>query len=135
MSEHSPRKKRKKSSLKIINIKKGRQKKHKKWVISNTLPWDRVYMLNMFIIKPKESYNTLMMLFVKTFWTSPIMTCEVFKVLSYEVDKPFKILIKTSNITEYIESAIQNIEVPRIYDPIDETKPRGHWFHTVSCQK
>ena len=35
-----------------------------------------------------------------------------------EVDKLFKILIKTSNAAEYIESETQNIEAPRTDDPI-----------------
>ena len=38
--------------------------------------------------------------------------------MGFEVDKLFKILIKTLNATEYIESDIQNIETPRIDDPI-----------------
>ena len=37
-------------------------------------------------------------------------------VLGSEVDKLYEILIKTSNAAEYIESDIQNIEVPRIDD-------------------
>ena len=39
-------------------------------------------------------------------------------MLGCEVNKPFKILIKTSNAMEYIEPYIQSIEAPRIYDPI-----------------
>ena len=39
-------------------------------------------------------------------------------VLGYEVDKNFEILIKTLNAAELIESDIQNIEAPRIDDPI-----------------
>ena len=39
-------------------------------------------------------------------------------VLGSEVDKPSKISIKISNRTEYIQSDIQNIEAPRIYNPI-----------------
>ena len=39
-------------------------------------------------------------------------------LLSFEVNKPSKILIKTSNAAKYIESDIQNIEVPRTDDPI-----------------
>ena len=35
-----------------------------------------------------------------------------------EVDKLFKNFIKTLNVVEYIESNIQNIETPRIDDPI-----------------
>ena len=35
-----------------------------------------------------------------------------------EVDKPLKILIKTSNEVKYIESNIQNTKAPRIDDPI-----------------
>ena len=42
-------------------------------------------------------------------------------MLGSEVYKLSKILIKTSNRAEYIESDIQNIEAPRIDDPIDET--------------
>ena len=40
------------------------------------------------------------------------------QLLGFEVDKAFKILIKTLNAVEYIESNIQNIEVPRIDDHI-----------------
>ena len=39
-------------------------------------------------------------------------------MLSYEVDKPSKFLIKISNATEYIEFDIHNIEAPRIDDLI-----------------
>ena len=42
----------------------------------------------------------------------------VWKMLGYEVDKPSKFLIKTLNATEYIESDIQKIEIPRINDHI-----------------
>ena len=35
-----------------------------------------------------------------------------------EVDKPSEFLMKTSNVMEYITLDIQNIEAPRIYDPI-----------------
>ena len=38
--------------------------------------------------------------------------------LDSEVDKIFEILIKTSNVTKYIESDIQNIETPRTDDSI-----------------
>ena len=38
--------------------------------------------------------------------------------LGSEVDKPSKIMIKTMSIEEYIELNIQNIEVPKINDPI-----------------
>ena len=41
-----------------------------------------------------------------------------FGVVGTKVDKPLKILIKTSNATEYIESYIQNIEASRVDDPI-----------------
>ena len=34
-----------------------------------------------------------------------------------KVDKIFKILIKTSNVAEYIKSNVQNIQEPRIDDP------------------
>ena len=39
-------------------------------------------------------------------------------VLGYKVNKPFKILIKTSNTGKYIEFNIQNTEAPRIDNPI-----------------
>ena len=39
-------------------------------------------------------------------------------VSGYEVDKSIKILIKTSNISEYIELDIQSVEVPRTNDLI-----------------
>ena len=39
-------------------------------------------------------------------------------LLGSKVDKLSEILIKTSNASEYIESDIQNIEAPRIYDSI-----------------
>ena len=39
-------------------------------------------------------------------------------LLGYEVDKPSKILIKTLNIVDYIESNIQKTESPRTDDPI-----------------
>ena len=38
--------------------------------------------------------------------------------LRFEVDKPFKILIKISNIGRYIELDIQNIKAPKIEDQI-----------------
>ena len=38
--------------------------------------------------------------------------------LGSEVDKVFKILIKTSNVMEYVKLDIQNIETPRIDDPM-----------------
>ena len=37
-------------------------------------------------------------------------------LLGSEVDKPFKILIQTSNVAEYIELDIQNTEEPRKND-------------------
>ena len=39
-------------------------------------------------------------------------------MLCSEVDEPFKILIKTSNTTEYIELDIQKIEAQKIDNPI-----------------
>ena len=39
-------------------------------------------------------------------------------MLVSEVDKPTKMLIKTSNAMEYIELDIQNTELPRINVPI-----------------
>ena len=39
-------------------------------------------------------------------------------LLDFEVDKPSKILIKTSNVAEYIESDIQNIDALITDDPI-----------------
>ena len=39
-------------------------------------------------------------------------------VLSSQVDKPSKILMKTSIAAEYIKSVIQNIKAPTIEDPI-----------------
>ena len=39
-------------------------------------------------------------------------------LLGSMVDKISEILIKTSNVAEYIESDIQNIEAPRTDDPI-----------------
>ena len=47
-------------------------------------------------------------------------------LLGSEVDKVFKILIKTSNASEYIKSDIQNIETPRIDDPIILVCTRKH---------
>ena len=38
--------------------------------------------------------------------------------LGFEVDKPFKILIKTLNAVEYIQMNIQNHEGPKTDDPI-----------------
>ena len=43
-----------------------------------------------------------------------------YDLLSFEVNKPSKILIKTSNAKEYIDSDIQNIKVPKIDDLIIE---------------
>ena len=40
-------------------------------------------------------------------------------VLGFEVDKPSKILIKTLNAVEYIESDVQHIEAPRTDDPLN----------------
>ena len=39
-------------------------------------------------------------------------------MMGSKVDNFLKILIKTSNATEFIESDIQNIEAPRTDDPI-----------------
>ena len=39
-------------------------------------------------------------------------------LLDFEVDKPSKILIKTSNVAEYIESDSQNIDALITDDPI-----------------
>ena len=39
-------------------------------------------------------------------------------LMDYAVDKLSKILIKTSNATEYIESDIHNNETPRLDDSI-----------------
>ena len=39
-------------------------------------------------------------------------------MLGFEVHKPSKILIKTSNVMEHIESDVQNIEALRTDDPI-----------------
>ena len=52
-------------------------------------------------------------------------------LLCFEVDKPSKILIKTSNAAEYIESNIQNIEALRIDDPISSMYEKNilTWFH------
>ena len=38
--------------------------------------------------------------------------------MGFEVNKPLKISIKTSNVAEYIESDIQSIDAPRIDDRI-----------------
>ena len=40
------------------------------------------------------------------------------KILGFEVNKPFKILIKTSITIEFIESNIQNTKAPRTNNPI-----------------
>ena len=45
-------------------------------------------------------------------------TYELFTLMGSEVDKIFKILIKSSYASEYIESDIQDIEAPRIDDHI-----------------
>ena len=42
----------------------------------------------------------------------------MYGVLGSKVDKPSEFLIKTLNAAEYIESDIQNIEAPRIDNPI-----------------
>ena len=39
-------------------------------------------------------------------------------MLGHEVDKPFKILIKTSSAMEYIKLDVQNNEAPKTYNPI-----------------
>ena len=39
-------------------------------------------------------------------------------MMGSKVDKSSKILIKTSNVVEYIELDVQNIEAPRTDDPI-----------------
>ena len=39
-------------------------------------------------------------------------------MLGSKVNKPSKILIKTSNVVEYTELDIQTIEAPRTIDPI-----------------
>ena len=46
--------------------------------------------------------------------TCVYVTC----VLGSEVNKLFKILIKISNVMEYIGYKIQNIEAPRVNNPI-----------------
>ena len=48
----------------------------------------------------------------------PEVKFEYWHMLGSEVNKLFKILIKTSNAAKFIESDIQNIEAPRIDDPI-----------------
>ena len=45
-----------------------------------------------------------------------IMRIFMKSLLCSKVDKPFNFFIKTSNAMEFIESDIQNIEVPRTYD-------------------
>ena len=42
----------------------------------------------------------------------------MYPMLGFEVNKLSKILIKTFNVVEYIESDIQNIRAPRIDDII-----------------
>ena len=49
-------------------------------------------------------------------------------LLGSEVDKIFKILIKTSNAAEYIKSDIQNIKASRIDDPIILVCIRKHTY-------
>ena len=51
-------------------------------------------------------------------WTLPLLCYFWCFVLGFEIEKLSKILIKTSNIAEYIESDIQNIKTPRTDDPI-----------------
>ena len=53
--------------------------------------------------------------FVLIFLFSPFFTLFL---LGSEVDEPFKILIKTSNALEYIESYFQNTDAPRTNNPI-----------------
>ena len=45
-------------------------------------------------------------------------SCAYTSLLGSKVDKLSNIFIKTSNAMEYIESDIQNIEAPRVDDPI-----------------
>ena len=47
-----------------------------------------------------------------------IILLGILSLLGSKVDKPSEISIKISNSVEYIESDIQNIEAPRIDDPI-----------------
>ena len=51
------------------------------------------------------------------------MNIDEIYVLGFEVDKISKILIKTLNATECIESNIQNIEALRVDNPINKTNP------------
>ena len=48
----------------------------------------------------------------------PLLHVEATQVFGSKVDKPSEILIKTLNAIEYIELDIQNIEAPKIDDPI-----------------
>ena len=43
---------------------------------------------------------------------------KMMKFLGFEVNKLSKVLIRTLNAAEYIESDTQNIEAPRTDDPI-----------------
>ena len=40
------------------------------------------------------------------------------KVMGFEVNKLSEFFIKTSNVSKYIESDIQNLEALRTYDPL-----------------
>ena len=42
----------------------------------------------------------------------------MYGVLGSKIDKPFEFFIKTLNAAKYIESDTQNIEAPRIDNPI-----------------
>ena len=46
------------------------------------------------------------------------MVFRLLDLLGSKINKPSEILIKISNAAKYIESDTQNIEVPRIDDPI-----------------
>ena len=51
-------------------------------------------------------------------WAYFLWHLNLYFLLSYEVNKPSKILIKKFSAAEYIKSYIQNIEAPRKDDPI-----------------
>ena len=45
--------------------------------------------------------------------------------MRFDINKPSKILSKTSSVVAYIELDNQNAKAPRTYDLIDKVNPRG----------
>ena len=74
--------------------------------------------LSFLIYCPKFSSNSLMVNIISLLMLCFFFTLAFLKFLRFEVNKPSKILIKTSSTMEYIESNIQITKEPRKNDPL-----------------